>query len=327
MKLLNIDRAGLYQDSFSELQEIFGSSGQLKVVGFLNKLYSTKLYIVECSICKQDAELFGENAIFEITKTELSRGSHPCGCAKNPRWEDWQMRVLCNRAAKKIGCSFVDFAGEYSGAKTKITLYCEKHGEWSTSNINSLVSSMKGCVYCTATKSDEVMVKSFTATGRFSEGTRFCRSDRKDSRGRIAYWHVFCPDCGSQGESTSGSLQAGKRPCGCSKHNATEGYINIIYDLDMEVAIKFGVTGKANTKDRVKRQNSNSIYSVVNHSIYAFPSKEDCLSAEKACKRTLDCGILDRTTFKDGFTETTFTYNIDKIIKIYTDCGGIDVTN
>ena len=46
---------------------------------------------------------------------------------------------------------------------------------------------------------------------------------------------------------------------------------------------------------------------------------------QRGCRRELDCGVLSKEEFPDGYTETTWVYNLDKIVEIYERNGGVKI--
>ncbi|MGL5012968.1 MAG: GIY-YIG nuclease family protein [Bacteroidales bacterium] len=186
-----------------------------------------------------------------------------------------------------------------------------------------------GCPWCKAetiseanTKPDDEMIACFLATGAFNQDTKFWRSERKNKEGHRGYWYMSCPECGETGESASNNLQKGKRPCACSPMRQQECYINWLVDeYNNAIAIKFGIAN--NSKQRIKEQNRFSAYNIKQHSVYTFPSVEQCKKAEREYRQELETGVVLKRDMKDGYTETTWTYNIDKIIEIYERNGGI----
>lgn len=322
---------GLQQDEYTLSNVIFGKDQQLKLIGWSGRdKYQIKLYVAECSICKNDPELFGDG-VFRTRKSHIKSGKVPCGCSVKPEWSKLQWEVLCVRNALKISVEFIGFSEQWLASRTKINLRCLKHGEWGSGTILSLHSG-SGCPKCRTdatkisnTKPDEVMISSFMKTGGFSVGTKFWRSDRKDSRGIRSYWFMDCPDCGDVIESYCGCLSIGQRGCGCNRNNQKSAYINLLSDPDsgQVIALKFGVTNKSNL--RVKQQNHLSTYNISNHCTYIFTSAKLCKKAEKECKQELECGIVLKRDMQDGYTETTWTYNLEKIIGIYERNGGIKV--
>ena len=325
---------GLQQDEWSLTRPRFGEEGQLEVIGWSgrrqrqrNSQSGDKHYTLKCSKCNQDPELFG-GGYFKSTKSNLERGKLPCGCSATCFWTKEQYTTLCSRKAEGLGYKFLGFVGKWGGQVTKIKLLCGEHGEWSSGTIKGLISGGTGCPGCKVevivklrTKPDSVMVESFLASGAFHPDTKFWRSERKDSREKAIYWNVYCPDCRMRGEAIAGNLRNGKRPCKCSPHRQQESYINLLRDLDDQVvAIKFGVAN--NSEVRVKQQNNKCFYEVSNHSVYYFPDKKSCIKAENECLQKLVCGVISKEFMPDGYTETTWAFNLDKIISIYEKHGG-----
>jgi hypothetical protein len=318
---------GLQQDDYSLSGVVFGEEGQIEVVGWSGKCRTAKYYILKCNKCSKDTELFGEG-YFRSVKGSLVKGAVPCGCGR-AMWSKEQFAVLCKRKATELGHTFLGFIGEWNGAYTKIKILCEKHGEWSSATINNLINAGQGCPGCGADatvkasiKPDDMMIASFHESGTFHPDTKFRRSERKNSQGCKVYWFMSCPECGEIGESYSSDLQRGQRPCACSKQRQQECYINwLIDDHNMAVAIKFGIA--RDSKRRVKQQDSKSAYTLKQHSVYTFPSVEQCKKAERECKKELECGVVLKRDMPDGYSETTWAYNIGKVKDIYERNGGV----
>lgn len=328
-----IDENGLQQDDYSRTGATFGKYGHLHIVGWSGTtVNSTKYYVVKCGLCSEDCELFG-GGYFKDTKSHLLQGRIPCGCSKSPKWSKEQFATLCKRKAVEIGCTFLGFVGNWKGQKTKIRMSCEQHGEWQSAIINSLINTGRGCPLCGTNtvsqakiKPDEVMIKSFFDSGAFHLDTKFWRSDRSNNKGVKAYWHMSCPECGESGESYTGNLQQGCRPCACSSQRQQECYINWLIDgHNTDVAIKFGIA--RNSKQRIKSQARHSVYILKQHSVYQFSDVTSCKKAERECKQELECGIVLKRDMPDGWSETTWVYNLDKIIEIYERNGGIRKEN
>jgi hypothetical protein len=325
-----LDENGLQQNEWSLTAPAFGKDNQLTVVGWSGRTKANaRLYILSCNKCSQDSELFTEG-YFKSAKSNLKAGQLPCGCATVVPWSREQYFIRCARVAKEAGYTFLGFVGEWDYKKTKIKMLCEKHGEWSTGSIDTLLNGGRLCPGCGAdatvmasTKPDDVMIDSFFASGAFHPDTKFWRSERLNSQGCKVYWFMSCPECGEDAESFSGSLQDGKIPCGCSKHHQRECYINLVSDGTVPVAIKFGVAN--NSKRRLKQQNSKSVYTILQYSVYVFPDIDSCKKAERECKKELECGVVLKRDMKDGYTETTYVHNLDKIIQIYKKHGGVEV--
>lgn len=319
----------LLQDKWSVDTQTFGIHHQLSVRGYIIE-NQRKVYIVKCEICSKDPELFGEG-YFKTNKQILKNNlAMPCGCGRSPRWSVKQYEVLCNRAAGELGYVFKGFSGEWRGNTTKVTLVCKIHGEWSTGCILNLLTK-RHCPECARenlklrnTCPDSEMIASFFASEAFPEGTIFTRSPRKVIKPRgttIGYWYVFCPVCGQTGESLSYNLKKGRISCSCSKARQLQCYINSISSQGEDIALKFGIANSP--EQRIKRQDRLSVYEITNKFIYLFPNRADCLKAERECRQEIECGVLSKQEMPDGWTETTWTYNLDKIIEIYERNGGI----
>lgn len=319
---------GLQQDDWSESRPRFGDEGQLEVVGWSGRSSSNKIYILKCSSCSNDIELFGEG-IFKSLRSNLVRGSLPCGCSSKREWSKDQFSILCSRKARKVGYKFLGFDGDWRGNKTKIRMLCEKHGEWSSSIINSFLDTGCGCPRCKFeesslrnTKPDEIMIASFFASGAFHPDTKFWRSARVNTKGYKPYWCMSCPECDEQSVAFSGDLQIGHRPCACSKSRQQHAYINWVVDNNNQaVAIKLGIAN--NSGRRVTQQNNKSVYKILSHSTYTFPDVSSCKAAERECKQTLECGVLSKEEMPDGYTETTSVLNLGRIKRIYEKHGGV----
>ena len=165
------------------------------------------------------------------------------------------------------------------------------------------------------------MINRFMASGCFSEGTRFWRSDRKDSKNRRVYWNTLCGICKKTGEATASDLRNGNRQCDCTNRNPKQAYINLILEDNSIMAIKFGITVEANR--RAGQQNRKSKLNVYNYMIFEFNDSRDCRQAETQCKKELLCGVVDRELMPDGWSETTAVENISKVIEIYKRKGGV----
>lgn len=325
--IIDVDGLVIYQDLWSLEQERFGESGQLQVIGWNGLYQSSKYYFLACDLCSKDLELF-PTGIFKSMRSDLVRGTIPCGCGKLPKWSKEQWEIRATRASDSKNLTFKGFVGDWLGKLTKVSLECNVHGEWCTGSLDTLVNRKNSCPGCRTDKvrvlklkPDSLMIQSFMESGVFPEGTRFWRSNRKTLQGAKVYWHSYCPECQTESESFCGDLQAGKRSCQCSRLAQKECYINLIQDEDNILAIKFGIASIS--ERRLKSQNKSSIYSVSPYITYKFPTATSCRNAERECKRSLICGVMTRYEMPDGFTETTYPYNIEHIIKIYQKYGGV----
>lgn len=305
--------------------------GNLTVLGWNGKVGNPKKYIVECSVCKQDEELYGEG-LFAMMPFHLRNGGLPCGCAEKPNWTEQQYILRAQRVCSERGLKFIGWQGEFSTAlKTRVIVECLEYGEFYPGSLASAfrpTSEHSGCPKCFAIrmgnlkrKDDQVMIDKFMSSGGFAEGTRFRRSDRLDKNGHKRYWYMYCPDCETEGEANMVGFYKGARCCNCTPQRPQETYINLLMEKDDVVAIKFGVAN--NSEERIKNQSRLCSYEIVNYGVWKYPKVSSCRSAERACMKELDCRVVSKELMPDGYTETTSPLNIDKVIAIFEREGGI----
>lgn len=401
------DETELEQDEFSLSRPTFGKDNQLTVIGWKGKDKYRKYYTIKCSKCSEDPELFGDG-VFKISKGNLVRGLTPCGCSSKPYWTENQYKTLVERRCDSLGIEFCSFIGDFNGNQTKLKLKCYNHGIWGTTTVNGLLIKKSSCPSCgfvcskeASTKEDSLHVRNFMSTGKFKEGTKFWRSERLDTRNKVAYWNYTCPTCSADEYVEAGlcsgvfeghisGLIRGILSCRCSdkpnwtrdqyeyrvkkkmleskttdeflgfsepfknnktkfirkcqKHgeyvtclnnylderhecpscanqNQKECYINFVKDEENTLALKFGIA--KDSQQRIKKQNSQSIFSIEQYGMWKFPTVKACRAAEQYIKKHLSCRFLTKAEMSDGYTETTSIANLEDIIKIYEDFGGI----
>jgi len=320
-----------FKDSITNLMQdgltgtLFGSKLQLKVLGY-SKPNSTKYYIVSCSICSEDRELFGDSN-FLSSLGHLKAGKHPCGCSTVPKWNLDQQQVRLSRALSKMDYELVSASEPYKDQTTKLVVSCKLHGSWN-SNYAAIIQG-RTCRKCADVRNSDnrvnnnnKMIESFLSTGSYHPDTIFYRSDRKTSQGAKNYWWVECPVCNSTGEITSCDLRRGNQSCACIK-NQRQAYINLVADNGITLAIKFGISRQYEA--RLQKQNRKSIYNISNYNAWEFPTKESCRLAELECKQSFECGIVSKEHMFDGFSETTYIHNLDKIAEIFEKHGGVTI--
>lgn len=230
------DESELEQDEFSLSRPTFGKDNQLTVIGWKGKKRYSKCYIVKCSKCSKDPEMFGDG-IFTIIKENFNLGLIPCGCSPIARKTEDQYKTLIERKCKETNYRFHGFAEDFKGQNTKILLECNKHGIWDTCSINKYLQDRR-CPNCREEflkggsvnrKSEEELINSFVTTGKFKEGTKFWRSDKLNIRKEKAYWNYTCSVCSNDEyvkaglcsgifEKSQSKLIKGYLGCRCSPH-------------------------------------------------------------------------------------------------------------
>jgi len=315
----------------------FGNLNQLRIVGLHWKYKPSgkrgRFYIAICDICAEDPELFGEG-YFSISRYSMQNGQLPCGCSKVPKWTEEQFIIRMKRAASLKGNTFIGWSSDYKGVYTRAVVSCPVHGEWETTPM-TLVNMGSGCLRCVRPelgrttgnanrKPDEMYLSKFIQTGAYPDGTKFSRVYRDVGGIRKLLWKVECPECSGVFYSTTMYLREGRKSCSCNSTLPTGAYILVINDADLPVGVKFGITKDFPT--RLYQIRRKTLYDVLVVGFWEFLNPVDCRAAELRCKQELITCVLDKISFPDGYSETTYVYNIDKIIAIYESYGGTKLT-
>lgn len=312
------------QDEWSSTCPTFGENSQLRVIGWKGQFTSnqglTKTYVLECDVCSNDLELFPDK-YFTMKKGKLLQGQYPCGCSKQHKWTENQWKLRCNREALIRGYKFIGWAGEFKGSKTKLHMYCEKHGEWKSTVIFNFFSG-NSCPDCGIDERAEskFLYTKEKATGYENSKLKVIEVIRTPRRTTLLW---TCKSCGKNFKTSADRVFAGVGCSRCANQNQTQAYINLIKEGSNAVAIKFGIA--TDSSKRLSQQARKSVYSIEQFSIYQFPSVESCKQAERECKKELECEVVLKRDMKDGYTETTYVYNLDKIKQIYKKHGGVEV--
>lgn len=153
--------------------------------------------------------------------------------------------------------------------------------------------------------------KGYTFVDAFYEGEAY-------SHGSVKY---CCPVHGEQSMAVK-NLMFGRGCPECCNKTQRYCYINEVYDEDNEIcALKFGIANDA--KQRLKSQNYNNVFSMVQKAVYFFPDVKSCKAAEIECKNSLITGVVEKCQMWDGRTETTILENYNDIVEIYERFGGV----
>lgn len=213
-------------------------------------------------------------------------------------------------------------------SKTYCIFSCPEHGEWDTTTVTKFLNAGNRCPKCKikliskyTRKDDDYHIQDFINTGEFPEGTVFTR---KEINGILPdKWTVYCPICDRDFYSKGSNLKLGKVPCECEKRKPDKCYIILLYDYDVCVSVKFGIS--VDPLNRLSSVKGKTIYSVVLHSVWEFPSGVNVADVESYIISTVVCGIMSQSEMLDGWTETCYPKDIDKIIEIYKSFGGIEI--
>lgn len=131
----------------------------------------------------------------------------------------------------------------------------------------------------------------------------------------------FCPE---HGEYKTGYKDLMRDLCGCPKcagNEYNEAYINVISNECLPIALKFGISNKA--EKRIIKQKQGSIYNVEQLGVWKFDNTDSCKESEITIKRKIETSYLSKSEFADGYTETCYPDNLQTIIDTYESFGGI----
>lgn len=319
-----------------EADEFSGSVFKdLIVLGKLPKTTKVIHYLCKCEKCSKDPELFGDG-YFYSTKAHLTKGGLPCGCSKAPRWTKLQATTLLERVANIDGFTLEGTFGEFLGTKTKYIFRCPSHGLLEPKTFSDFMSGRR-CIQCRIenvarvnTKSDDEHITEFFGSGKYHPDTEFWRSDR-ESKLQLRYkkpsknhWWCKCGECGEVNEHLAASLRNGAKACSCGTKDQNIAYIHVISDGELDIALKFGITKRPSA--RLKEQNRKSPLQVTCIGEWEFEDSIRCKQAEKIVKSKLETFVISKTDFKDGYTETTGLKNLEVIIEIFQEYGGVKRT-
>lgn len=218
-----------YGEVKGEIEEVQGLHGNLKVVGKVTENYKSDM-LVTCCKCK-DKELYA-TGVFRVSKGNLKGGSLPCGCAKAPKWEDWQWVVIVKRKLKGTSVNFIKLSSDFKGCYTKAVTYCELHDEINTTtSLIDLAKGCSGCKSCRYSKSGSKNSKSFkhflktgVESGALMEGACILSSTTLRKRKRLFYTCPVCSKdeyvenglCDGVFNTTITNLLKGVKSCRCS---------------------------------------------------------------------------------------------------------------
>lgn len=105
----------------------------------------------------------------------------------------------------------------------------------------------------------------------------------------------------------------------CINTNQTELYINIVFDENLPVALKVGISKDSNI--RLAQQNSSNALQMKRLFLYKFPSAQECRKAETTIKENFKTCLLSVLELKDGHTETFDIQYLPDIISFLEECN------
>ncbi|ALM62195.1 endonuclease [Vibrio phage qdvp001] len=80
-----------------------------------------KKYVLECSVCSKDEELWPYGSISTI-KSNILKGIVPCECSKSSKLKRWQYEIKLHRVCNNKNVTFKNFIGDWNGAKSSLLI-------------------------------------------------------------------------------------------------------------------------------------------------------------------------------------------------------------
>lgn len=227
---------------------------------------------------------------------------------------------------------FIGWVGAFEGTKTVSLVCCTKHETYTEALTSNFIDGRKAviCPRCISENISEV--NGLSEDEAIARAEMLAVSDTTTFKGFVGDYEsvstskikVMCTTHGLTSTRSFSGLSRAAHPCPiCAIGGSSQvyAYINTVVQYDTPLAVKFGITGKH--INRLRQQNWSNSLMMEPLSLFKFPSREDCLAAELECKQKLLCGVVSKQEMPDGYTETTYIYNVDRIIQIYKKHKGV----
>lgn len=276
-------------------------------------------WFVTCPTCSNDKFVKAGlcSGIFEGMKSNLLKGAKPCRCSSRYVYTEEQYILRINT---ETPYSFIRWIGKFKGNRSKVVVFCEEHGGEIEMTVFGLLSGNR-CITCHGHKpKPETDMKEQLKKVCEERGYTFVKLiDYKSNKSSFQY---SCKTHGIQQISITNFIH-GEQGCPeCRGKNQTYAYIHLVEDEGLGIiGLKFGIT--KNPRIRIRQQNRLAKYKLHKFKLYRFETVAACRTAEKEVKDVLPCGVFSQQDIPDGWTETTYIYNLENIMKIFEDNGGI----
>jgi len=211
--------------------------GILTVVAESGKKIDNKYeYILECSICSEDTELFPYGTFTSYRIDNLEKGASVCNCSPYS-WKDWQCLIRLRRCCEEEPYEILGFVGEFKSCNKTKVVFKNTRDNYICRNV-TISSFLGGCrgerdgrKQSRTTKQYGVTVwlGRFFNSGKFKIGTIFGRLDRVGLDNRQIFWGYWCPECSNDEyvqnglcsgifEGAQGDLVKGQLSCRCGNY-------------------------------------------------------------------------------------------------------------
>lgn len=132
---------------------------------------------------------------------------------------------------------------------------------------------------------------------------------------------MYCPTHGEFTRTIRLAVHSKGGCPSCANLNHDIFYINGVYDKDLLVGLKYGLTKRNAKTNRLYLQNKKSIFDIIPLMMFSFDSPQDARDLETRLKSSLPRQFT-KEEVSDGYTETCSASNLDLIISMALDAGG-----
>lgn len=282
-----------------------------------NKHGWNSYWYVTCPTCSNDkfVEAGLCSGVFEGSQSNLIRGAKPCRCSSSYAYTEDQYVFRINSETEY---AFLRWEGDFKGNRTKAVVFCQEHNGEMTMTVSGLLQGSK-CLACHGKRRrpEEEVIQELKKLCKKMGYDFLSIIDYKSNK---SYFEFSCKEHGINKMPITNFTHGEQGCAACKGKNQKYAYIHLIKDEDMVVGLKFGITKNPNI--RARQQNRLAKYKIEKFKLYEFDTVSACREAEKEIKETLPCGLFSAQDIPDGWTETTYTYNLEKVMNIFVNKGG-----
>lgn len=244
------------------------------------------------------------------------RGCNSCGHKSQGAKNNMNTDQFISKAKLKHGSRYDYSLVEYTKAINKVKIICKDHGEFEQAAYAHVYG--QGCLVCSGKLHLNSKQYANKATKIHGGKYDYSKVNYVNSLTKIS---ITCIVHGEFMQVPSSHLQG----IGCPKCKGNiqkQAYINLVSDGVVDLALKFGIAN--NSDSRVYDQNRKSKLLVTQLAVWEFPSVDMCKNAERMVKST-NKQILTKEDLPDGYTETSSLSDLEHIIRIYEEFGGVRI--
>lgn len=281
-------------------------------------LSGTKL-ILHCVECGHDWETTSVSKFLDC-----GRGCPSCGGNISYLTYNGFIREAKDKHKELYDYSLIPNSDDTILTRDKLPVKCHEHGVWYV-DYHHHVQRGSGCPdpECCWKKISEVKASNtedFVNKAIVIHGNKFDYSETVYDRS-FKKLEIYCPKCEEYFLQTPSDHLNG---CGCpycAGDRQLQCYIFVISEDINPLGFKFGIANRF--ESRLSRQKTRSRYNVDILGVWEFCDTYTCKECERYIKQNFSCSYFTKEDYPDGYQETLPIREMDNIIKVYEDFGGI----